>query len=189
MLLIDNILISDDLVDARFCCNLGACHGACCVQGNSGAPLEDHERARVEAAYDVVKNDLRPEARKVIDRKGVWEKTGDGQFATTCVGKAECVFVTYKGPVAICSIQKAYQEGRTDWEKPISCHLYPIRIQSLGDMDLLNYEQMDMCRPAVKMGERDGVYLSDFLAAPLARKYGEDWVERFRAVCDDRRAC
>lgn len=187
VLLIDNILISDDLVDARFCCNLGACHGACCVQGTSGAPLEPHEVAEVERAYEIVAKDLRPEARKVIEKKGTWETLSGGETATTCVGQAECVFVVYEGPVAKCSIQQAFQEGRHDWAKPLSCHLYPIRIQNLGDMDLLNYERMDMCLPGVAKGKRDGLFLSDFLEFPLTRKYGADWYARFKEACDERR--
>lgn len=187
VLLVDNILISDDLVDARFSCNLGACHGACCVQGTSGAPLEAHEVHEIDRALEAVRNDLRPEAIAVIDAKGPWEVLPGGGAATTCVGRAECVFVVYEGPVAKCAIQQAYLENRHDWVKPVSCHLYPIRVQELGDMELLNYERMDMCVSGVAKGRRDGMYLTDYLEFPLTRKYGADWVARFREACAERR--
>jgi len=187
LLLVDNILISDDLVSARFACNLGACHGACCVQGTSGAPLDEEELSRVDAAAEALRADLRPVARRIIGARGAWENIPGSGYATTCVGQGECVFVVFDGPVAKCAIQKAWQEGRIDWIKPLSCHLYPIRIDDLGDMELLNYERMDMCLPAVAKGQRDGMYLSDYLEAPLTRKYGADWYARFKEACRDRR--
>ncbi len=98
MFAVDHVLISDDLLDAPFCCNLGACHGACCVKGDSGAPLEPEERARLEEILPEVRKNLRPEALKVIEQKGVWEEVGKEEYATTCVGGEECVFGTYDGP-------------------------------------------------------------------------------------------
>ncbi|MBO6574784.1 MAG: DUF3109 family protein [Rhodothermales bacterium] len=181
-----NILISDDVVDAPFACNLGACHGACCVHGDSGAPLEEDELPLIEHALKVVGHTLRPEAREVIARKGPWEETSPGYYATTCVGDAECVFVTYDGPVAKCAIQKAQQEGRLEFAKPISCHLYPIRIEDLGDYEALNYERVDICKPAVPHGKRTGTRLPNFLRDPLVRRYGEDWYDLFIDACEER---
>ncbi len=187
VLLVDNILISDDVVSAQFSCNLGACRGACCVQGTSGAPLEADEIEHVDRALELLRDELRPAARRVTEAKGAWEDIPGAGPATTCVGGAECVFVVFDGPVAKCAIQKAWIEGRTDWIKPVSCHLYPIRIDDLGDMELVNYERMDMCLPGVAQGRRDGMYLSDYLEAPLTRKYGANWYTRFQAACRDRR--
>jgi len=187
MFVVDNVLISDDLVEAAFCCNLGACHGACCVQGTSGAPLTPDEREEVEKALPIVRHRLRPEALEVIDKKGVWEDLGNEYYATTCVGEAECVFVRYDGPVAKCSIQEAYHEGKTTFEKPISCHLYPIRVQPLGEYEALNYEQIDICKPAIKHGKRNGVGLAEFLKGPLVRKYGKGWYDQFMIMVRDRR--
>ena len=141
MFVIDNILISDDLVDAPFTCDLGACHGACCVKGDSGAPLEEDEIAEIEAVVSIVENRLRPEAREVIRHDGVWTESSPGQFAVACVGASECVFVYYEGPIAKCAIENAFEEGKTKFRKPISCHLYPIRIEQLGDFEGLNYER------------------------------------------------
>lgn len=187
MFVVDNILISDDLVDASFSCNLSACLGACCVRGDSGAPLEPAERKELEKVFPVVRDRLQPDALDVIKSRGVWEKTSTGDFATTCVGTSECVFVRYDGAIAKCSIQEAYMAGKTTFEKPISCHLYPIRITDLGDFDALNYEQIDLCKPAIKMGVKHGMFLSDYLEIPLVRKYGSDWYARFREACTNRR--
>jgi hypothetical protein len=182
-----HVLVSDDLVDAPFCCNLSACRGACCVQGDAGAPLEHDECARLEEILPAVRRYLRPEALSLIEEKGVWEEVGKGQYATTCVDGAECVFVTYDGRVAKCAIQKAHDEGRIDFPKPVSCHLFPVRVESLGGLDSLNYEQVPLCSSARGAGRRSGVTLSEFLRAPLIRKYGEPWYEAFRKACADRR--
>lgn len=187
MFVVDNILISDDLVDASFACNLSACLGACCVQGDSGAPLEESERKQLEDVLPVVRDQLRPEALDVIEAAGVWEKTSTGDYATTCVGTSECVFVRYQGPVAMCSIQEAYAEGKTTFEKPISCHLYPLRVTDLGEFDALNYEQIGICAPGLKKGVKQRLFLSDYLERPLVRKYGSDWYVRFREACEKRR--
>lgn len=186
MFAVDDILISDAVLDAPFTCNLGACHGACCVVGAGGAPLEPEERQILEAALPVVQRELRPEALATIAEKGVWVEESAGEYATTCVGNDECVFVIYDGPVAKCALQKAYYQGRLDFEKPVSCHLFPIRIEQVGETTVLNYEQIDLCRPGVNHGQRLGVQLADFLEHPLTRRFGEDWYHRFRKACHDR---
>ena len=187
MFAVDDILISDAVLDAPFACNLGACRGACCVQGDSGAPLEPDERAALEAALPRVRKYLRPEALAVIDEQGVWEKTGPGEYATTCVNGAECVFVTYEGPVAKCALQKAYQAGRLEAPKPVSCHLYPLRVEAVGEVQVVNYEQIGICAPGRRYGRRQGVQLVDLLREPLERKFGAAWYAKFREVCEDRR--
>lgn len=187
MFVVDHVLVSDDLLDAPFTCNLGACHGACCVHGDSGAPLEPDERAELEAVLPKVRKHLRPEALDVIEREGVWEVTSDGDYATTCVNSRECVFVVYEGPVAKCAIQKAYQAGRVSFEKPISCHLFPVRIENYGEYDVLNYEQIDVCAPGRAYGCRTELQLVDFLRTPLERKYGAAWYQQLQATRQARR--
>jgi hypothetical protein len=192
MFAVDDILISDAVLDAPFTCHLGRCHGGCCVHGDRGAPLEPEERAELERALPVVASKLRPEAIDAIDEQGVWVEEEPGHYATTCVDGRECVFVVYDGdakhPVAKCALQQAYHAGRLDFEKPISCHLFPIRVEEVGGTEVLNYEQIDLCRPAVKHGRRQGVQLYDFLRAPLTRKYGPAWYDTFRATCVERAA-
>jgi hypothetical protein len=192
MFAVDDILISDAVLDAPFACNLGRCLGGCCVHGDRGAPLEPDERAELERALPVVAKDLRPEAVAVINEQGVWVEEEPGHYATACVGGRECVFVVYEGdakhPVAKCSLQRAYHAGRLDFEKPISCHLFPIRVEEVGGTEVLNYEQIDLCAPAVIQGRRHDVQLYDFLRDPLTRKYGADWYDAFRAACVERAA-
>jgi hypothetical protein len=188
MFAVDDILISDAVLDAPFTCHLGRCLGGCCVHGDRGAPLEPDERAELERALPVVARDLRPEALDAIERDGVWVEEKPGEYATTCVEGRECVFVVYEGKVAKCALQRAYHAGRLDFEKPISCHLFPIRVEQVGGAEVLNYEQIDLCTPAVARGKRQGVQLYDFLRAPLTRKYGPAWYDAFRDACVERAA-
>lgn len=188
MFAVDDILISDAVLDAPFSCNLGACHGACCVIGAGGAPITEDEIPELEKAYEVVKHSLRPEAMETITKQGVWTEEAPGELATSCVGNAECVFVVYDGPIAKCAIQQAYFAGKLDFEKPISCHLFPIRIENWADTTVINYEQIDLCRPAIKQGRRLGMQLIDFLEQPLTRRFGADWYKKFKTACKERAA-
>lgn len=192
MFAVNDILISDAVLDAPFACHLGRCLGGCCVHGDRGAPLEPEERAELDRALSVVAKDLRPEALAVIEEQGPWVEEEPGHYATSCVDGRECVFVVYEGdpkrPVAKCALQQAHHAGRLDFEKPISCHLFPIRIEEVGGTEVLNYEQIDLCAPAVIRGRRHDVQLYDFLRAPLTRKYGADWYEAFRTACVERAA-
>ena len=192
MFAVDHVLLSDELLDAPFACDLAACRGGCCVQGDAGAPVEPDERAGLEAVYPVVAPLLTPEARAVVAREGVWEETAPGHYNTACVegrtgGAGACVFVTYDRGVALCAIEKAQRAGKTDVPKPISCHLYPLRIEPAGDLDVVNYERIPLCDPARTCGARGDVQLADFLEGPLTRKYGADWYGRFRTALDARR--
>ncbi|MFN3596959.1 MAG: DUF3109 family protein [Rubricoccaceae bacterium] len=191
MFAVDHVLVTDALLDAPFACHLGACLGGCCVHGDRGAPLEPEERAALEAALPAVEAHLRPEARAVIAREGVWEEDAAGTYATTTVRGRECVFVVYVHGVAKCALQQAYHEGRIGFEKPISCHLFPVRVERYGEgegaVEVLNYERIELCRPAVRHGRRTGMQLAAFLERPLTRLYGEAWYARFRAALDDRR--
>jgi len=188
MFAVDDILVSDAVLDAPFSCQLGACHGACCVHGAGGAPLELNELEELERALPTVKHELRPEALETIRKHGVWTEEAEGQYATTCVDDAECVFVVYEGAVAKCALQRAFHRGRLDFEKPISCHLFPIRVEEVAGTTVLNYEQIQVCRPAIKHGRRTGVLLADFVRTPLIRRFGEDWFNRFRDACRERAA-
>ena len=145
MIDVDNILVSEDIVDARFACNLSACLGACCVHGDSGAPLEDDECEWLDSIVPEVSRYLSRKSKKVLKQHGPWERSRAGNFVTTCVDDAECVFVTYERGVAKCSIQKAHQAGRVDRPKPISCHLFPIRVSRKKGRDVLQYERIDLC--------------------------------------------
>ena len=201
MFAVDHVLVSDALLDAPFACHLSACFGACCVHGDRGAPVEPAERQALDDALAVVGPRLRPVARAEIARRGTWEGSDREGYHTTTVNDRECVFVVYdeanpsdgapRRPVAKCALQQAHWAGELAFEKPVSCHLYPVRAETYGDgpdaVDVLNYERIGLCAPAVPHGERTGVQLADFLERPLARKYGDDWVGRFRETLRRRR--
>ena len=195
MFAVDHVLVSDAVLDAPFACHLGSCLGACCVHGDRGAPVEPDERAALDEALPIVRERLRPDALREIDRNGTWEGTDRDGYHTTTVRGRECVFVVYdhvgKREVAKCALQEAFWEGKLGFEKPVSCHLYPIRAERYGDgpdaVEVLNYERIDLCAPAVPHGERTGVQLADFLERPLTRKYGADWFARFRETLRQRR--
>ena len=191
MFAVDHVLVSDALLDAPFCCSLTACKGSCCVEGDRGAPLLPEERAELERALPIVGPRLRKEAHDVIGKEGVWEGNEREGYATTTVAGKECVFVVFRKGTAVCGIQEAYAEGKLDWEKPISCHLYPVRVEAYGEgesrVEVLNYEQIEMCTPGIPHGRRLGLQLADFLSRPLARRYGDDWLARFKATLQERR--
>lgn len=184
MFQVQQTLISDDIAHALFSCQLNACKGACCVVGDAGAPVEKNEVAILNKAWKLLQDELRPEARATVADKGLVNRDGKGLELST-VGDAECVFVTYStSGIAKCAIQKAFYDGRINWEKPLSCHLFPIRITSIGEMDYLNFEYVpSICSPAVTYAKENTVYLAEFLDGPLIRKYGQDWYDEFLAAC------
>ena len=182
MFVIDQSIIEDTVAEACFACDLVQCRGACCtLPGRRGAPLLDSERAELHAALPVVGKYLPERHRAVIETAGPYEGT-EGDFATTCVDDRECVFVCYEDGTARCAIEKAYRNGELAWPKPLSCHLFPIRISNYCG-ERLRYERIDPCRPAVEHGQRENVLLSDFVMDALVRKYGTQWYDAFREEC------
>lgn len=177
MLVIGEAVIEDDVLGSEFACDLHACKGACCVlQGGRGAPLADHEVLEVEKAYPAVASYLPGRHRERIAAAGLWDGC-PGDYVTTCVDDRECVFVYYDTDIARCSFERAYQEGLTDWRKPLSCHLFPLRIGG-WQRDHVRYEQIDECEEGRRRGAEEHVRLTDFLKEPLIRAYGEGWYRR-----------
>jgi hypothetical protein len=184
MFRIGNTILSDDIATANFACNIQRCKGACCVVGNAGAPVDQSEVSILRKAYEKLKSELRPEAIEVVQKEGLVKRNGRGGLELTCVDNQECVFVAYEGDVAVCSIQKAWQKGEFEWEKPISCHLYPIRLKRIEDMEFANFEYIpELCKTGCENGEKQGVGLAEFLSRPLERRYGKQWVEEFLQTC------
>ena len=176
MLIIKDILVSDDLVEKQFVCNLNACKGACCVEGDLGAPLQEDELEQVEEVIEVVKPYLAPEAIEVLEKEGGYVLDEDGDLSTTTINGKECAFAFYdEQNILKCSIGQAHKEGKTDFKKPISCHLYPIRVARLQEFDALNYDRWSICSPACDLGKELKVPVYRFLKEPLIRKYGEEW--------------
>jgi len=180
MIAIDNTLISEDILDKKFVCDLTACKGACCVAGDSGAPLEKDELKILDTILDKVKPYMVAKGIKAIEEKGAYVIDGDGDYTTTLVSDgAECAFVYFdENKIAKCAIEKAYLEKIIDWQKPISCHLYPIRITKHKTYDAVNYDKWSVCAPACKCGEKLDVPVYKFLKVPLIRKYGKDWFKQ-----------
>ncbi len=178
MILIDNTVISDDIAEKFFVCDLLKCKGACCVEGDLGAPLEVDELAILDQVFDQVKPYLSAEGLAVIEAEGKYVKDWEGDFSTPVIEGRECVYALYdeKG-ILKCGIEQAYLDGKIDFRKPISCHLYPIRITKYEEFDALNYDRWHICSDACSHGEQLGVPLYQFLKGPLIRRYGEEWYE------------
>ena len=177
MLAIQNTLISEDLLQKKFVCDLNACKGECCVAGDSGAPLDKDELPIIESVFEKVKPYMTKKGIKSVEKNGTWVKDSDGDFTTTLVSDgAECAFVFFdEKKIAMCAIEQAYNEGKIKWKKPISCHLYPVRITKHKSYDAVNYSKWDICKPACECGAKLNVPVFQFLKEPLIRKYGKEW--------------
>lgn len=174
-----------ELKSTLFACDLSVCKGACCTMpAAAGAPILESEIAELERVLPVVKKYLPEAALEVIAKKGVWQEERNGTFTVPAIRGRDCIFVTYEGDVALCGIEKAYRAGEGDWPKPISCHLFPIRIyptKKEGEFEIL-YEEISECRGGVKRGKREKIRLVDFLESPLARAIGEERLARLREL-------
>lgn len=182
MFVVGEAVIDEEVAHARFSCDLAQCKGACCtLPGGRGAPLLDSEVAELQTAYPVVEKYLSEEHRRAAARDGLFEGLPGG-YSTVCVNDRDCVFVYYEGGIARCSLEKAYLNGETAWRKPISCHLFPLRVSS-DAMEIVRYEKLPECSPARGLGNSSNLPLYDFLKDALVRRFGETWYEDFRAEC------
>lgn len=182
MLQIDDTIISLDLVERQFVCDLSHCKGICCVEGESGAPLEDEELEILEKILPIVWDDLSLKAKKIIEEQGVAYYDDDGDLVTSIVDGKDCVFTCYDDGVCKCAIEKAYRAGKIAFYKPISCHLYPVRIDKYRNFRAVNYHRWEICRAAELLGKKNGIPLYRFLREPLIRKFGVKWYEQLEAA-------
>jgi hypothetical protein len=180
MIEIGRTIISRDIFEQRFVCDLLKCKGACCVEGDSGAPLTRQEAEIIEKDYSKFEHYLPKEHKDEISKQGYSVIDDDNDLVTPLVNKRQCAYSFYdeKG-ILKCSIEKAFNEGKTSFRKPLSCHLFPIRITEYRRFDALNYEELDICKPGRECGKSMKMPLFRFLEGPLTRKYGEEW---FREV-------
>ncbi len=178
---VGDILCDSDLLTARFSCNLELCHGACCVEGELGAPVLPHEAKGIEDAAARLSRELPDRGRQVISRYGALE-IYRGDVYTRTVDGGECVFAFQENGITLCAIERAREEGRMGIAKPISCRLFPIRVRKKFGLDYLVYEQHAMCRTAREEGTRAGVLLVDFLERVLEERYGESTVASLKAL-------
>lgn len=186
MFQIDDTIIASDIIENNFLCDLSACKGECCVEGDSGAPLENEEVKVIEDLLPIIWDDLSPDAQTLIKQQGVAYKDYDGEMVTSIINGKDCVFTYYdeKG-ICKCVIEKAYREGKVDFYKPISCHLYPIRLQKYREFTAVNYHRWQVCRAAVELGNQKGLKIYQFLKEPLIRRFGEDWYNELTLVAEE----
>lgn len=186
MFQIENTLISEEIIENDFVCNLNACRGACCVDGESGAPLEDAETEILVDIFADVKPYLTPEGIKAIEEQGAFVKGEDGEWETPLVNKSECAYVIFseKG-VAKCGLEEAYNQGATTWKKPVSCHLYPIRTREYTEFTAVNYHKWEICDPACSLGQELKVPIYKFVKEALTRKFGEKWYSELEKVAEE----
>ena len=175
MIQVEDKIISMDVFEKHFVCDLNVCKGACCVEGDSGAPLLKEEEKILDEIYAKVKPYMRKEGITEIENQGVAVYDSDGDLTTPLVNNHECAFVAFENGITKCTIEKAYLDGKTDFKKPISCHLFPIRIKEYRDFDAVNYEEIKICKPACECGSKLEVPVYAFLKEPLIRKYGVAW--------------
>ena len=184
MIEIDNKLLSSELFKKEFVCNLGACKGACCVEGNAGAPVEEHEVEILEKIYPKVAPYLTEKGRLAIDQQGT-SVDGFGEKETPLIDGKECAYTIFEANgTAKCGIEQAHTDGVIDWKKPISCHLYPIRITKYTDFEALNYDRWSICSDACTLGEELKVPVYVFLKEPLIRKYGPEFYDEVKSAAD-----
>lgn len=181
MIQIDDKVVGSSVLDECFICDLPKCLGACCVHGISGAPLEIEEIEILETEIENIIPFLKPEGVKAILDQGVAVVDFEGEITTPLIEGKECAFCIEENGVSFCGIEKAHNAGKTTYLKPISCHLYPIRIKRFGDIIAVNYDRWDICKHAVTLGNKEGVEVYKFLKAPIIRRFGED----FYAQLDD----
>lgn len=174
MIQIDDKIVSTDLLQVRFCCDLAHCRGICCVEGNAGAPLEAEEVDILEQEYDAYKPYLKPEGIETIQRQGFMVVDSDGDYTTPLIDEAECAYSFQENGITFCAIERAYKEGKTPFIKPISCHLYPVRLSEFNNGSIgLNYHRWSVCSGALTLGQKAGIPMYKTLREALVRRFGE----------------
>ncbi|MBL1281272.1 MAG: DUF3109 family protein [Fluviicola sp.] len=180
---IDDKIVSTQIFERKFVCDLSACKGACCIEGDAGAPLTLEEVDILEETLDVIKPYMRKEGLDIIEEQGVFYMDQDNEPVTSLVNDAECAFVYFdENGITKCAVEKAHLEGKSDFKKPISCHLYPIRVKQFEEFTALNYDVWSICSDACSLGEKLGVPVFQFLKEPLIRAFGKDFFKELEVV-------
>ncbi len=185
MLQIADTLVSLDFAEQFFCCDLAACHGQCCIDGDAGAPITEEEKKKLEDVLPIVWDDLLPQAQQEIKENGVAYIDEEGDLVTSIINGQNCVFTTYgKDGMCLCAVEKAYREGKTDFMKPISCHLYPARLTEYPTFTAVNYHKWKICKCAEVLGRKNNIRLYRFLEGPLTARFGKEWYEELKLACE-----
>ena len=178
-------IVSEDILGKDFVCKLTACKGACCVVGDAGAPLSKEETAILESIYPQIKPFLRPEGIAAIEAQGSWAIGAEGELETPLIENRDCAYVIYDGPTALCGIEQAYNQGVVSWKKPVSCHLYPIRVKDFTEFAAVNYDKWDICSDACLLGKELQVPVYKFVKEALIRRFGIDWYTELEQVAEE----
>lgn len=183
MLIVGNVLVSEELIDKCFCCDISQCNGACCVDGDLGAPITPDEVAEIEDYYPDFQKYMTEEGVAVVEDGGTFVFTGGDSFDTPLMeSNNACAYVCFEDGVAKCAIEKCFRNGEIPFRKPISCYLYPIRVSRVGEYDALNYDHWSICKTAVENGNRLKLPVYKFLKEPLIAKYGAEWFEELEEM-------
>ncbi len=182
MIQIQDTIVSEEILERKFVCNLNACKGACCVQGDAGAPLEQEELEELENVFESVKPYLSEKSIAALE-EDLYTVDADGDYVTQLVDGKECAFVFFdEQNITKCAIEQAYLDGKTAFKKPISCHLFPVRLSKIAAYTAVNYAYWDICDDACTLGEELGVKTYQFLKEPLIRRFGEEWFKELTLV-------
>jgi len=179
MLQVQDVILSLDIITEEFCCDISRCHGACCIEGDAGAPITIEEISAIEDLLPVIWDDLTEEAKDLIEKEGITYPDPEGQMVTQIINGKDCVF-SYRsedGNTCMCAIERAFRNGLCHFMKPISCHLYPIREKIIGPYVGLEYNRWDICCHAIGKGHKEGTRLYQFLKEPLIRRFGKEWYD------------
>lgn len=183
ILQVGDVLLSPDIITEYFCCDYEKCKGACCIEGDAGAPVTLEEISEIENSLDEVWDELSASAQTVIDKQGVAYSDRDGDLVTSIVGGRDCVFTCYENGSCLCALEKAFIQGKTTFCKPISCSLYPIREKQFSNgMIGLNYHRWEVCKDAVIKGKNNNIRVYEFLKEPLTRRFGSQWYEELQEL-------
>ena len=183
---VGNVLLSSDIITECFCCDLDACKGICCIEGDAGAPVLFEEIAPLEEVTEIAWSELSAQAQAQIDKQGVVYTDRDGDLVTSIVNNKDCVFTCYENGTCLCALERLYRKGETSFCKPISCSLYPIREKRFSkDLVGLNYLRWDVCKDAVKKGKELQLPIYKFLKDPLIRRFGEQWYSELEEVANE----
>jgi hypothetical protein len=178
-------IVSEAIIEKDFLCNLSACKGACCVDGDAGAPLDAEEVQILKDIYPKLKPFLRKEGIEVIEKEGTHITTAFGDFETPLINGADCAYVIFDDKkTALCGIEEAYNQGEVSWKKPVSCHLYPIRVKDYSEFSAVNYDKWEICDDACALGKELQVPIYKFVKEALIRKFGEDWYMELEKVAN-----
>lgn len=186
MIRVQDVILSEDIATAKFACDITKCKGACCVVGDAGAPVDRDEIPVLNKAFKQLKGRLDKGAQQVVEQNGVVQGDTKRGFEISCIESGECIFVEkMEDGVATCAIQNAYYRGEFSWEKPISCHLYPVRLKRIAGFEYANFEYIpSLCSAGCENGEAEGTRLYEFLEKSLTRRYGEEWYRELKKTCE-----